>query len=182
MKKFLNMPFDRDEIAALRMGDFVCLSGSFFTARDAAHKRLFQLLDEGQPLPINIVNQAIYYVGPCPAIGAQAIGSCGPTTSGRMDTYAPRLLDLGLSAMIGKGQRNPAVISAIVRNKAVYLAATGGAGAFLSQFVKKADVLCFPELGTEAIHRFDVENFPCVVAIDSIGQDIYKMGPALFRK
>ena len=176
----ITAPFDRAALKALRAGDSVLLSGTILTGRDAAHKRLCALLDEGAPLPVDLADQAIYYAGPCPPKPGDVIGSCGPTTSGRMDPYAPRLLDLGLAAMIGKGFRKPPVVEAIRRNGAVYFAATGGAGALIAQCVKEARVLAFEDLGTEAIRALRVENLPLIVAIDSEGTDLYQTGPAQY--
>ncbi|MDR3050899.1 MAG: FumA C-terminus/TtdB family hydratase beta subunit [Oscillospiraceae bacterium] len=176
----ITLPASRADLAPLRAGDAVLLSGSVLTARDAAHKRLCALLDAGQPLPVDLAGQGIYYTGPCPPMPGQVIGACGPTTSGRMDAYAPRLLQQGLLCMIGKGQRSPAVIEAMRACGAVYLAATGGAGALLAGCVRACRVLAFPELGTEAIHLLRVENFPLIVAIDSLGNDLYAIGPARY--
>lgn len=176
----ITAPFGRKALKALRAGDSVLLSGTILTGRDAAHKRLIALLDEGKPLPVDLADQAIYYAGPCPPKPGDVIGSCGPTTSGRMDAYAPRLLDLGLAAMIGKGFRRPQVVEAIKRNGAVYFAATGGAGALIAQCVKEARVLAFEDLGTEAVRALSVENLPLIVAIDSEGTDLYQAGPAKY--
>lgn len=173
-KKILQLPADPKEVIQLKAGDIVYLTGMLITGRDAAHKRLVQLIEKGQPLPVELCNQAIYYVGPCPAKPGQIIGSCGPTTSGRVDSYTPALLNLGLKVMIGKGQRSEAVVKSIVQNKAVYLAAVGGVGALLSKCIKKAEVIAFEDLGTEAIHRLYVEEFPTIVAIDAYGNNLYK--------
>jgi len=181
-RNIIHAPIIEKEIESLQAGDVVYLSGTILTGRDAAHKRLIQLIREGKPLPVDIRNQAIYYVGPCPAKPGQIIGACGPTTSGRVDVFTPALLELGLKAMIGKGQRSAEVIQAIVRNKAIYLAATGGAGALIAQCVKKAEVIAFHDLGTEAIHRLEVENFPLIVAIDTTGNDLYRIGPKQFAR
>jgi len=179
-KEILHVPVDPSEVMQLRAGDIVYLTGTLITGRDAAHKRLIQLIEGRKPLPIDLQNQAIYYVGPCPAKPGQIIGSCGPTTSGRMDSYTPPLLDLGLKVMVGKGQRSEAVIEAIRRNKAAYLAAVGGAGALISKSIKKAEIIAFEDLGTEAIYQLEVENFPAIVAIDTHGNDLYKDGPRQF--
>lgn len=160
-------------IPSLRAGDSVLLSGTIYTARDAAHKRLFALLDEGKPLPFELRGAIIYYAGPTPGKNGAPVGSCGPTTSGRMDGFAPRLLDLGLSCMIGKGERDKGVCDAIVRNGAVYLCAVGGAGALVAKSIKSADVIAFPELGCESIKRMTVEELPCTVAIDSVGGNLF---------
>ncbi len=173
----ITTPFTQEAILSLRAGDKVLLSGKLYTGRDAAHKRMIALLDAGQPLPIALTGQAIYYVGPCPPKPGDVIGSCGPTTSGRMDSYTPMLLDMGLKAMIGKGQRNQNVIQSMVKNGAVYLAATGGAGALLAKCVKSSRVVAFPDLGTEAIHELTIFNMPLIVAIDSYGCDLYEVGP-----
>lgn len=178
----ITSPFDREALARLRAGDGVLLSGTVLTGRDAAHKRLCALLDAGQPLPVSLRDQAIYYVGPCPPLPGDVIGSCGPTTSGRMDAYAPRLLGLGLAAMIGKGFRKPAVVESIQENGAVYFAATGGAGALIARCVKGARVLAFEDLGTEAIRELTVEDLPLIVAVDSQGNDLYAQGPARYAR
>lgn len=157
----------------LRISDRVYLSGAVYTARDAAHKRFFELLDAGQPLPFPIKGAAIYYAGPTPAPDGLPIGSCGPTTSGRMDPYAPRLLDLGLAAMIGKGERSKAVRQAIVRNKAVYLCAIGGAGALAAECIRSSEVIAFPELGCESVKRLIFSEFPLVVCADAAGGEIF---------
>lgn len=163
----------RERAAQLRVGDRVILSGTVYTARDAAHKRIFALLDEGKEPPFPLEGAIIYYAGPTPAQQGLAVGSCGPTTSGRMDPFAPRLLDLGLRAMIGKGERSPAVIDAIRRNGAVYFAAVGGAGALIAQCVTSAQVIAFDDLGCESVKRMEVQDLPLTVAIDSQGNDIY---------
>lgn len=178
----LMTPLTREQLAPLRAGDIVSLTGELLTGRDAAHKRLNALLDAGEPLPIQLAGQAIYYVGPCPPLPGSVIGACGPTTSGRMDAYAPRLYDLGLMTTIGKGQRNEEVVDAIRRNGAVYLAATGGAGALLASCVRKAGVVAFADLGTEAIHRLWVVDMPLVVAVDAAGNDIYRLGRAQYAR
>lgn len=160
-------------VQTLAAGDRVLLSGTIYTARDAAHKRLFALLDKGEPLPIPLAGGVIYYAGPTPGQKGMAVGSCGPTTSGRMDPYAPRLLDLGLRAMIGKGDRSPAVVDAICRNSAVYFAAVGGAGALIARCIKKVEVVAFDDLGCESIKRMEVEELPLTVAIDALGRNLY---------
>lgn len=157
----------------LRAGDRVILSGGVYTARDAAHKRFFALLDEGNPLPFDLEGTAIYYAGPTPAREGMAVGSCGPTTSGRMDPYAPRLLDLGLAAMIGKGGRSEEVVQAIVRNQAVYLCAIGGAGALACQHITSLEVLAFEDLGCESVKRLEFTDFPLIVAIDCQGNNLF---------
>ena len=182
MTKTIHVPLDLEEVRSLRAGDSVLLSGTIYTGRDAAHKRLCALIEAGKELPFDIRNQVIYYAGPCPAKPENAIGSCGPTTSYRMDAYAPTLCDLGLIGMIGKGQRNQAVIDAIVRNSGVYFAATGGAGALIATCVQSAEVIAFEDLGTEAIRRLQVENLPLIVAIDAYGANLYEVGPAMYKK
>ena len=156
------------------------ISGVIYTARDAAHKRMEECLNAGQDLPIRIEDQVIYYMGPSPAREGRPIGSAGPTTASRMDKYTPKLLDLGLGAMIGKGKRSPEVLEAIVRNRAVYFAAVGGAGALLSKCIKKSEVVAYEDLGTEAIRRLEVENLPAIVVIDSLGNNLYETATAEF--
>ena len=182
MSKRIHAPLLAQELETLRAGDSVLLSGTIYTGRDAAHKRLCALVEKGEPLPFDIRNQVIYYAGPCPAKPGDAIGSCGPTTSYRMDAYAPTLCDLGLIGMIGKGQRSPAVIDAIRRNGGVYFAATGGAGALIAGSVKSAKVIAFEDLGTEAIRELQVEDLPLIVAIDAAGGNLYEEGPARYRR
>lgn len=178
----MSFPADRAELSKLRAGDKLTVSGTIYTARDAAHKRLTELIASGEELPLDIRGAAIYYAGPTPEKPGQVIGSCGPTTSGRMDAYAPGLLDRGLAVMIGKGDRNAAVIDAIVRNGAVYLAAMGGAGALMGSCVKAARIVCYEDLGCEAIRELKVENMPLTVVIDSQGNDLYKSGPEAYFK
>ena len=182
MSRRIHAPLLAKELETLRAGDSVLLSGTIYTGRDAAHKRLCALVEKGEPLPFDIRNQVIYYAGPCPAKPGDAIGSCGPTTSYRMDAYAPTLCDLGLIGMIGKGQRSPAVIDAIRRNGSVYFAATGGAGALIAGSVKAARVIAFEDLGTEAIRELQVEDLPLIVAIDAVGGNLYEEGPARYRR
>ena len=182
MSKRIHAPLVAQELETLRAGDSVLLSGTIYTGRDAAHKRLCALVEKGEPLPFDPKNQVIYYAGPCPATPGDAIGSCGPTTSYRMDAYAPTLCDLGLIGMIGKGQRSPAVIDAIRRNGGVYFAATGGAGALIAGSVKSAKVIAFEDLGTEAIRELQVEDLPLIVAIDAAGGNLYEEGPARYRR
>ena len=162
-----------EEAKILRAGEMILLSGTVYTARDAAHKRMMMLLDEGKELPFPVKGAAIYYAGPTPAPEGMPIGSCGPTTSGRMDPFAPRLLDLGLSVMIGKGNRSQAVIEAMKRSGAVYLCAIGGAGALAAKAVKSCEVIAFEDLGCESVKRLQVENFPLIVAIDAQGNSIF---------
>ena len=175
MDKKLTIPATDEEIASLRAGDMVYITGTIYTARDAAHKRMFDTLNEGGELPYDIEGSFVYYLGPTPARPGQVIGSAGPTTASRMDKYTPRLLDNGLNGMIGKGKRSKEVIDAIVRNKAVYFAAVGGAGALLSKCIKKSEVIAYDDLGTEAIRRLYVEDFPVIVVIDCNGNDLYEI-------
>lgn len=174
MEKHITVPFDKETAKSLKAGDYVYLTGVIYTARDAAHKRMDEALNNGDKLPIDIEGNVIYYMGPSPAREGRPIGSAGPTTATRMDKYTPRLLDMGLTGMIGKGKRQPKVKEAIVRNGAVYFAAVGGAGALLSQRILKSDVVAYDDLGTEAIRRLEVENFPVIVVIDSEGNDLYE--------
>ena len=174
MEKHISAPINKEEVKDLRAGDYVYITGVIYSARDAAHKRMDEALNEGKELPLDIENQVIYYMGPSPAREGRPIGSAGPTTATRMDKYAPRLLDLGLGAMLGKGKRTPAVLDAIVRNKAVYFAAVGGAGALLSKCIKKADVIAYDDLGAEAIRRLEVENLPAIVVVDNEGNNLYE--------
>jgi fumarate hydratase subunit beta len=172
----IELPLTREKAAPLRAGDRLLLSGLIYTARDAAHKRLDALLDEGKPLPFPLEDACIYYAGPCPAAPGKVIGPVGPTTSGRMDAWAPRLLMLGLRGMIGKGERSEEVIRAIKWAGAVYLGAIGGAGALLSGRVTASEIIAFGDLGTEAIRRLTVEDFPVTVIIDSLGGNLYREG------
>ena len=180
MQYKLTTPVTRADLEPLQAGDTVLLSGTVYTARDAAHQRMCALLDEGKPLPIPLEGAAVYYVGPTPERPGEIIGSAGPTTSGRMDAYSPRLLDLGLKLMIGKGKRNQAVKDAVVRSGAVYLAALGGAGALMAASVKELEVLCWEDLGCEAVRRLEVEDFPLTVILDAHGGDLYESGPAAY--
>lgn len=174
MKK-ITTPLNRETVKELHAGDEVMLSGVIYTGRDAAHKRLCALLDEGKKLPADLKDQVIYFVGPCPAKPGQVIGSAGPTTSGRMDAYSPRLIhECGLTGMIGKGNRGANVVEAMQKDGAVYFAAAGGAAALIAKCIKKAEVVAFDDLGPEAIYRLEVENFKLVVAIDSYGKNLYK--------
>lgn len=173
MKK-ITLPLTEEQIARLHAGDSLLLSGVIYTARDCAHKRIFELLDKGEPLPFPLKDSVIYYAGPCPAPEGKACGSCGPTTSARMNVFAPRLLDLGLGGMIGKGEMSEETRLALVRNKKVYFAAIGGAGAAYGNAVQKSECVAFPDLLSEAVHRFTVKDFPLVVAIDSYGKSVYQ--------
>ena len=174
MDKYITAPITKEAVEFLNSGDYVYITGTIYTARDAAHKRMYEALAEGKELPINIENQIIYYMGPSPAREGRPIGSAGPTTASRMDKYAPQLLNLGLGAMIGKGKRSPEVIDAIVRNGCVYFAAVGGAGALLSKCITSSKVVAYDDLGTEAIRKLTVENFPVIVVIDSEGNNLYE--------
>ncbi len=180
MQHKLTTPVTKEMLAPLKAGDAVLLSGVVYTARDAAHKRMMELLDAGKPLPFPVEGSAVYYVGPTPERPGQIIGSAGPTTSGRMDAYSPRLLDLGQAIMIGKGARNQAVKDAVVRNGAVYLAALGGAGALMAESVKQLEIICWEDLGCEAVRRLEVENFPLTVILDPHGGDLYQSGPEAY--
>ncbi len=171
----------KDVIPELKAGDRLLLSGTVYTSRDAAHKRIFSLLDQGEPLPYPLEGSVIYYAGPTPAQQGMAVGSCGPTTSSRMDPYAPRLLDLGLTAMIGKGERSQAVIDAIVRNQAAYFCAVGGAGALIACCIKEAEEIAFRDLGCESVKRFAVEDLPVVTAIDCHGRSVFAQGRSQYR-
>lgn len=172
----------RAALPALRAGDRVLLSGVIYTARDAAHKRFFELLDAGRPLPVDIRDAVIYYAGPTPGQQGMAVGACGPTTAGRMDAFAPRLLDLGLAAMIGKGERDQGVIDAIIRNQAAYFAAVGGAGALIAKCIQSAEVVAFDDLGCESVKRMEVRDLPLTVAIDVSGANLYESGKAQYRR
>lgn len=174
MEKRINAPLIKEEIENLKSGDYVYITGTIYTARDAAHKRMYEALNNGEKLPMSMEDNVIYYMGPSPARDGRPIGSAGPTTASRMDKYAPSLLDLGLKGMIGKGKRSEVVKDAIVRNKAVYFAAVGGAGAILSKCIKESKVIAYDDLGTEAIRELKVENFPVIVVIDSEGNNLYE--------
>ena len=178
----IESPIADKVIETLRAGDRVLISGVVYAARDAAHARLVQALDAGDELPFALEGQTIYYVGPSPASPGKIIGAAGPTTSGRMDVYTPRLLAAGLKAMIGKGQRSPAVTEALQQYRAVYFAAIGGAGALLARTIKQAEVIAYPELGPEAVRRLVIKEFPAIVANDVQGGDIYELGPAQYRE
>ncbi len=169
-KRIVNVPFSKEEAATLKAGDYVYLSGTLYSARDAAHKRMF----ESEGLPFDVEGNVIYYLGPTPAKEGQVIGSAGPTTSSRMDKYTPFLLDKGLAGMVGKGKRSKEVIDSIIKNGSIYFAAVGGAGALLSKCIKESEVIAYDDLGTEAIRRMKVEDFPVVVVIDSQGNNLYE--------
>jgi len=178
----LTTPLSDEDLTKLKAGDIVYLTGTIYTARDAAHKRLVDLIKEGKELPFDIKGAVIYYVGPTPPKPGEVIGSAGPTTSYRMDPYAPILIEKGLKGMIGKGKRNQAVRDACVRYKAVYFGAVGGAAALIAKAIKKAEVIAYPELGPEAIRRLEVENFPVVVVNDTYGNDLYEEGRKNWEK
>ena len=182
MEKHLTLPISDDEIKSLHAGDMLYLTGTIYTARDAAHKRMYETLQAGGELPYDIEGSFVYYLGPTPARPGQVIGSAGPTTSSRMDKYTPELLSRGLSGMIGKGKRSQAVIDAIVENGAVYMAAVGGAGALLSKCIKSSEVIAYDDLGTEAIRKLKVEKFPAIVVIDSKGNNLYETADKLYNK
>ncbi len=172
----IQTPLTRDKARTLKAGDSCLLSGVIYTARDAAHKRLCELIDSGKPLPLDIKDSIIYFVGPTPAKPGQAIGSAGPTTSYRMDAYSPALIEKGQTGMIGKGKRGPDVIAAMKQHGAIYFGAIGGCGALLSKCIKKAEVIAYDDLGAEAIRRLEIENFPVIVVIDSEGNNLYEIG------
>ena len=174
MEKHIQAPVCEQDIASLHAGDYVYISGTIYTARDAAHTRMQETVAAGGPLPVDLNGNILYYIGPSPAREGQVIGSAGPTTAGRMDRYTPELLDLGLKGMIGKGKRSIKVKEAIVRNGAVYFAAVGGAGALLSKAILKSEVIAYDDLGTEAIRRLEVKDFPVIVVIDGEGKDLYE--------
>lgn len=174
MDKHISVPLTEDTAASLRAGDYVYLTGIIYTARDAAHKRMYEAMERGEQLPLDMKNNVIYYMGPSPARTGRPIGSAGPTTASRMDKYAPSLLDLGLKGMIGKGKRSQAVRDAVVRNGAVYFAAVGGAGALLSRSIVSSEVIAYDDLGTEAIRRLEVKDFPVIVVMDSQGNNLYE--------
>ena len=182
MDKHLTVPFGEKEATELRSGDYVYLTGTIYTARDAAHKRMFETLERGEELPFDIRNNIIYYMGPSPAREGRPIGSAGPTTASRMDKYAPTLLDLGQRGMIGKGKRSEEVRKAIIRNKAVYFAAVGGAGALLSKSIVSSEVIAYDDLGTEARRRLEVENLPVITVIDCEGNNLYETAIKEFQK
>lgn len=182
MDRYINAPMTSEDVAELRAGDYVYITGTIYTARDAAHKRMYEALQNGEKLPIEMEGNLIYYMGPSPAREGRPIGSAGPTTASRMDKYAPSLFDLGLKGVIGKGKRSQAVIDSIVKNGAVYFAAVGGAGALLSKAIKASEVVAYDDLGTEAIRRLEVENFPVIVVVDKDGNDLYKTAMLEYRQ
>jgi fumarate hydratase subunit beta len=182
MDKYINAPISQETAKSLRAGDYVYITGTIYTARDAAHKRMYEALQNNEALPISMENNIIYYMGPSPAREGRPIGSAGPTTASRMDKYAPKLLDLGLKGMIGKGKRSEAVKEAIIRNGAVYFAAVGGAGAILSKCITDSQVIAYDDLGTEAIRKLEVKNFPVIVVIDSEGNNLYETAIKQYSK
>ena len=182
MDKHITAPLKTEEIEGLKSGDYVYITGTIYTARDAAHKRMYEAHNNGEKLPLDMEGNVIYYMGPSPAREGRVIGSAGPTTSYRMDKYAPTFLDMGLKGMIGKGKRTEPVIDAIIRNKAVYFAAVGGAGAILSKCIKSSEVIAYDDLGTEAIRKLEVENLPVIVVIDSTGDDFYAKASKPYAK
>ncbi len=182
MNRHITTPLTQEIARELRAGDVVTISGTVYTARDAAHKRMIEALDRGEKLPIDVKNTILYYLGPSPAREGRPIGSAGPTTASRMDRYAPRLLDLGLTGMIAKGKRNEEVRQAMMRNGAVYFAAVGGAGALLSKRILESEVVAYEDLGPEAIRRLTVENLPVIVVLDAEGNNLYETAPERYRK
>lgn len=182
MDRYLTVPFGAEEARELKSGDYVYLSGTIYTARDAAHRRMYETLAKGGELPFDIENSTIYYMGPSPARQGKPIGSAGPTTSSRMDKYAPALLDLGQRAMIGKGKRSEDVRKAIMRNHAVYFAAVGGAGALLSRTIVSSQVVAYEDLGTEAVRKLEIKDFPVIVVIDTQGNNLYEMAAEAFQE
>lgn len=177
----VTLPLNREQAAKLQVGEKVLLSGILYTARDAAHKRMLENKAQGIPFPMPIENLALYYAGPAPAKPGAVIGSCGPTTSGRMDAYAPKFIEYGQTVMIGKGLRNDEVIEAMKKYKAVYLTAVGGAGALLAKCIEKATLIAYEDLGAEAIYKLQVKNFPTIVTIDSTGNNLYEIGKRMYQ-
>ena len=182
MDKHITVPMNKETAGTLRAGEYVYLTGTVYTARDAAHKRMDEILQNGGALPFDIKEQIVYYMGPSPAREGRPIGSASPTTASRMDKYTPRLLDLGMGGMIGKGKRSPEVIEAVVRNGAVYFAAVGGAGALLSKCITSSEVVAYDDLGTEAVRKLRIENFPVIVVIDSKGNNLYETAVKEYQK
>ena len=182
MDRKIQVPISKEDAKSLKAGDYVYLTGTIYTARDAAHKRMQEALDKGNELPFDVAGNVIYYMGPSPAREGRPIGSAGPTTASRMDKYTPRLLDMGLGAMIGKGKRSQAVIDAVIRNGSVYFAAIGGAGALLSQRILKSEVIAYDDLGAEAICKLEIKDFPVVVVIDSEGNNLYETAILKYRR
>ncbi|MFR2835856.1 MAG: Fe-S-containing hydro-lyase [[Clostridium] nexile] len=182
MEKYIKAPLEKEIVKTLRAGEYVYITGTIYTARDAAHKRMDETLREGKELPVPLKDEIVYYMGPSPAREGRVIGSAGPTTASRMDKYTPKLLDLGLSGMIGKGKRSKEVIDAIIRNQSVYFAAVGGAGALLSKCIQESEVVAYDDLGTEAIRRLTVKNFPVIVVIDCGGNNLYETAIEQYKK
>ena len=182
MEKYIKAPLEKEIVKTLRAGDYVYITGTIYTARDAAHKRMDETLREGKELPVPLKDGIVYYMGPSPAREGRVIGSAGPTTASRMDKYTPKLLDLGLSGMIGKGKRSKEVIDAIIRNQSVYFAAVGGAGALLSKCIQESEVVAYDDLGTEAIRRLTVKNFQVIVVIDCEGNNLYETAIEQYKK
>ena len=182
MEKYIKAPLEKEIVKTLRAGDYVYITGTIYTARDAAHKRMDETLREGKELPVPLKDGIVYYMGPSPAREGRVIGSAGPTTASRMDTNTPKLLDLGLSGMIGKGKRSKEVIDAIIRNQSVYFAAVGGAGALLLKCSQESEVVAYDDLGTEAIRRLTVKNFPVIVVIDCEGNNLYETAIEQYKK
>lgn len=182
MERRIQAPISKEDAKSLRSGDYVLISGTIYTARDAAHKRMQEMFDQGKEIPFDLKGNIIYYMGPSPAREGRPIGSAGPTTAGRMDKYTPELLDQGLGAMIGKGKRSQPVIDAIIRNSSVYFAAVGGAGALLSKKILSSEIIAYEDLGTEAIHKLEVKDFPVIVVIDSEGNNLYETALSSYKK
>ena len=182
MEKYIKAPLEKEIVKTLRAGEYVYITGTIYTARDAAHKRMDETLREGKELPVPLKDEIVYYMGPSPAREGRVIGSAGPTTASRMDKYTPKLLDLGLGGMIGKGKRSKEVIAAIIRNQSVYFAAVGGAGALLSKCIQESEVVAYDDLGTEAIRRLTVKNFPVIVVIDCEGNNLYETAIEQYKK
>lgn len=182
MEKYIKAPLEKEIVKTLRAGDYVYITGTIYTARDAAHKRMDETLREGKELPVPLKDEIVYYMGPSPAREGRVIGSAGPTIASRMDKYTPKLLDLGLGGMIGKGKRSKEVIDAIIRNQSVYFAAVGGAGALLSKCIQESEVVAYDDLGTEAIRRLTVKNFPVIVVIDCEGNNLYETAIEQYKK
>ena len=182
MEKYIKAPLEKEIVKTLRAGDYVYITGTIYTARDAAHKRMDETLREGKELPVPLKDEIVYYMVPSPAREGRVIGSAGPTTASRMDKYTPKLLDLGLGGMIGKGKRSKEVIDAIIRNQSVYFAAVGGAGALLSKCIQESEVVAYDDLGTEAIRRLTVKNFPVIVVIDCEGNNLYETAIEQYKK
>ena len=177
----IQLPLDDEKVKSLHAGDRVLLTGTVYTGRDEAHLYLKRMIEKGEELPFDLNGAVIYYTGPCPAKPGEVIGSAGPTTSGRMDVYTPMLLERGLKGMIGKGKRNHAVRESMMQNTCCYFAAIGGAGALISDSIKKAEIIAFPELGAEAVYRLEVVDFPCTVVLDCCGNDLYMIGQEKYR-